>query len=337
MDPHTAGHTHRLGGEAIHTCWDNALPARLTIDPGDTVVFETREPSQGDAARDSIARGDDVGVDPEVAAHIAAAARVAPATGPGTELDGHALTGPVAVAGAAPGDTLVVEVVEVVPAAWGWTGCGPGEGGGLLRDEWTEWTGHLWDLRARTSAVFAPGIRVPLAPFCGVMGVAPAEPGRHSTMPPRRAGGNLDIRQLAAGATLSLPVEVPGALFSVGDAHAAQGDGEVAGTGIETDATVTLRFGLRKGSTVPGPQFRTPATESAAGPWFAATGHHPDLAEAAREAVRGVLAYLGEHHGLDRPRACILASACVDLRISQIVNGGTFTVSAFLPLGIFDA
>jgi acetamidase/formamidase len=167
------------------------------------------------------------------------------------------------------------------------------------------------------------------------MGVAPAESGRYPTVPPRRVGGNLDVRQLTAGATLFLPVEVPGGLFSVGDAHAAQGDGEVAGTGIETDATVTLRFSLRKGCAVRGPQFRAPTLGKAAGPWFAATGHGPDLYEAAREALRGILEYLAEQHGLARPQACILASACVDLRISQIVNGGVFTVSAFLPLAIF--
>ena len=176
---------------------------------------------------------------------------------------------------------------------------------------------------------------MPLAPFCGVMGVGP----RRAGAPPDRAAAPVGREPrhppTDAGATLALPVLVPGALFSVGDAHAAQGDGEVAGTGIETDATVTLRFGLRKGRTVPGPQFRTTAVSPAVGPWFAATGHHPDLYEAARVAVRGVLAYLKEHHGLDRARACILASACVDLRISQVVNAGTFTVSAFLPLGIF--
>ena len=153
-------------------------------------------------------------------------------------------------------------------------------------------------------------------------------------MPPRPVGGNLDVRQLTAGATLYLPVLVPGALFSVGDAHAAQGDGEVAGTGIETDATVTLRFELLKGRRLPGPQLLSP-TAGPAGPWFAATGHHPDLNQAAREALRGVLGYLEERHGLDRARACILASACVDLRISQIVNAGTYSVGAFLPLSIF--
>jgi len=331
----TPGRTHHLGREAIHTAWDNALPPRLTLEPGDTCVFATREPSQGRVARDVTAEGAGH-LDPALASLIAADARHEPATGPGTEVGGHALTGPVFIGGAAPGDTLLVEVVEIVPAAWGWTACGPG-GNALLQDELEAWTLHVWDLRSGTTAIFAPGIEVPMAPFCGVMGVAPAEPGTHTTTPPRRVGGNMDVRQLTAGAVLSLPVAVPGALFSVGDAHAAQGDGEVAGTGIETDATVTLRFDLVKGRAVAGPEFRTPVVNPVAGPWFAATGHHADLREAAREALRGVLAYLEEHHGLDRAQGSILASACVDLRVSQIVNGDIFTVTAFLPLSIFDA
>jgi acetamidase/formamidase len=333
MDMGTSGQAHHLGHDAIHTAWDNTLPPRLTLAPGATCVFETREPSQGRVARDVTAEGPR-DLDPDLVSIIAEAARHEPATGPGTGEAGHALTGPVSIAGAEPGDTLLGEILDVRPAAWGWTACGPG-GGGIFRDELPEWTLHVWDLRSGTTAIFAPGIGVPIAPFCGVMGVAPSEPGRLDTVPPRRAGGNMDVRQLTAGATLALPVLVPGALFSVGDAHAAQGDGEVAGTGIEMDATVTLRFDLVKGKTVPSPRFRTIAVSAVAGPWFAATGHHPDLYEAAREALRGVLAYLEEEHGLSRAQGCILASACVDLRISQIVNGGTYTVSAFLPLSIF--
>lgn len=324
-----------IGNEAIHTCWDNALPPRLAVAAGDTVIFATRDPSWGQVARD-VAAAAPPGADPELAAFVASQAYPPPVKGPGTTLRGHALTGPVAIAGAEPGDTLVVEVLEVIPAGWGWTACGPGEGGGLLQDELSAWTLHLWDLRDGRSALFAPGIRVPLAPFCGVMGVAPAQPGEHPTVPPGRGGGNMDIRQLTAGATLYLPVQTRGALFSVGDAHGAQGDGEVGGTGIETDATVTLRFGLLKDRALTTPRFATPSLGRLNGPWYAATGHAPDLYQAARGALRGVLDYLGEQHGLDRGQACILASACVDLRISQIVNGGVHTVSAFLPLAIFQ-
>jgi acetamidase/formamidase len=325
------GTTHRLGHEAIHTYFDNSLPAALTIAPGDTVIFETLEPSRGRVARD-FAADDRPDVAPDLAAIIAAAAR----PDVPTPLGGHALTGPVAIAGAEPGDALDVTIVAVEPARWGWNGVGPQNPlvGDLIPDGET----HFWDLRARDYAPFDPDIRIPLAPFCGVLGVAPAEAGMHPTPPPRRGGGNMDIRQLTAGAVLTLPVLAPGALFSTGDAHAAQGDGEVGGTAIECDAVVTLRFDLRKGAAPNWPEFRTagplaPRTDT--GPHFAATGHDTDPRAAARAALVGVLDYLEREHGLSRARACLLASACVDLRISQVVNAGTWTVTAFLPLSIF--
>ena len=326
------GQTQHLGRETVHTYWDNALPPRLTIDPGDTVVFETLDASYGGAAR-QVAERAPAELDPQLAALIAAAAYPADPDHQG----GHPLTGPVAIRGAEPGDTLAVEVVEIVPGKWGWTGCRPG-GIGLLDDELAEGERYYWDLRDGETAPFSPTVRLPLRPFCGVMGVALAEPGRHPTAPPRHAGGNLDVRQLTAGATLYLPVLVPGALFSTGDVHGAQGDGEVSGTGIETEATVTLRFDLLKGRTIRQPQFRTPPRSSVLpGPYFATTGNDPDLREAAREALRGMLDHLQAEHGFTRTRAYILASACVDLKISQIVDAPNWTVSAFLPLSIFAA
>lgn len=323
--------THHLGNEAIHTYFDNSLPPALTIAPGDTVVFETLEPSRGRTPR-NFAANPSQAVDPALAAIITAAAR----PDVPTPMSGHALTGPVAIAGAEPGDALDVTVVAVQPAQWGWTAVGPQNP--LLGDLFPTSTVHFWDLRAGDFAAFGPHIRIPLAPFCGVMGVAPAEAGMHPTPPPRRAGGNMDVRQLTAGTVLTLPVLTPGALFSTGDAHAAQGDGEVAGTAIECNATVTLRFALRKGIAPAWPEFRTagaiaPRTDT--GPHFAATGHDTDPRAAARAALLGVLDYLGREHGLSRAQACILASACVDLRISQVVNAGTWTVTAFLPLSIF--
>ena len=322
------GRAHHLGREAIHTDWDRARPPALAVAPGDTVVFATLDASYGRAARQVVdAPGE---LDPALVSLIAAGCYPTPPEWDG----GHPLTGPVAVVGAAPGDTLVVQILDVAPGSWGWTASPPGIG--LLSDELTEPAGHIWDCRDGRTALFAPGIRVPLAPFCGVMGVALAAPGRHPTFPPRPAGGNMDIRQLTAGATLYLPIQVPGALFSVGDMHGAQGDGEVSGTGIEMAGTVTLRFGLQAGRAIRQPQFRTvPRVALAAGPSVAATGHDPDLREAAREALRGVLDYLAQEHQLPRHRAYLLASACVDLRISQIVDVPNWTVSAFLPLSIF--
>lgn len=322
------GTQHRLGREAIHTAWDNTIPPRLTIAPGDTVVFDTLEASYGHVGR--LVAGGELACEPGLAALISEGVYPAAPDRSG----GHPLTGPVAIDGAQPGDTLVVEILAIEPAPWGWTGCRPG-GIGLLDDEFDTAARYLWDLRDGRTAIFKPGISLPMAPFCGVMGVAPAEPGRHPTPPPARHGGNMDIRQLTTGSTLYLPVLVPGALFSVGDVHGAQGDGEVSGTGIEMEARVTLRFDLQQGRTIRQPQFRTAdANPGPRGPYVAATGHHPDLREAAREALRGALDLL-EEHGLTRTEAYILASACVNLSISQVVDAPNYTVSAFVPLSIF--
>lgn len=322
---------HRLGRESVHTYWDNALAPGLTVSSGDTVSFETLDASYGARARDLPA-----------AARTALPAELVDLVERGayaeaiTVVKGHPLTGPVAITGAEPGDTLAVAILDIATADWGWTACRPG-GIGLLDAEIRTEDVVYWDLRERTTATFAPGIRVPLHPFCGVMGVAPAAKGRHATAPPGAHGGNMDIRQLTAGSTLYLPVFVPGALFSVGDVHAAQGDGEVSGTGIETEATVRLRFTVLKGPAIRQPRLRT--TRAAAvipGPYFATTGHDPDPRDAAREALRGMLDYLEHEHGLARTRAYMLASACVDLKLSQVVDAPNWTVSAFLPLSIFS-
>lgn len=269
---------------------------------------------------------------PELAALIAADAFPA-REGP----RGHPLTGPVFVGGAEPGDALVVELLDVRAAAWGWTACRPNGIGlldAVLAEEGLQPYTHLWDLRAGTHADFRPGIRVPLAPFPGVMGVAPAEPGPHPTAPPRQVGGNMDVRQLVAGSSFYLPVEVPGALFSVGDLHAAQGDGELSGTGIECAGQVTLRFGLERGAGLSTPEFTTPTHGGSSTRWHATTGHDPDLITAARIALRALLRRL-QARGLSLEEAYVLSSVCVDLKISQIVDAPNYTVSAFLPLDVF--
>lgn len=336
--------TPRVGRESIHTYWSNALAPRLTVQPGETVVVETVDCNYGSVARD-IERLAGPDLAPDLQALIAAGAYPEQPEG---DRDprlsyGHPLTGPIAVAGAQPGDTLAVEIVDIRPAAWGWNACSSApDGMGLLNDDIGELPGgrttHIWDLRDGATARFKPGIRVPLNPFPGVIGVAPAEPGQHSTIPPRRNGGNMDLRHLTAGTTLYLPVLVPGALLSLGDVHAAQGDGEVTGTGIEMDATLTLKLDLLKGRQFRQPALRTDGRPlSIPGPYFASTGHEPELREAAREALRGVLDYLVAHHRLTRPEAYMLASAAVDLKISQIVDSPNWTVAAYLPLAIFEA
>jgi len=307
---------HRLDHEQIHQEWNNALPPRLTVDPGDTVVFDTRDAanlfySKGSTHEDVLRRG---------------------------PFRGHPLTGPVAVRGARPGDTLVVEILDVQPALdWGWTAIRPGRG--LLPEaDFAKPFLQIWDLGDKRHARMGSRVAVPIAPFPGVLGVALDEPGGHSTMPPRRAGGNMDIKQLVAGATLWLPVLVEGALFSAGDAHAAQGDGEVCVTAVEMSGRLTLRFGLQQGRRLAEPQLRTPAPPSNAtnrGSHYATTAHGPDLFAASQQAIRYMIEHIVESHGLSREQAYAVCSVAVDLKISEIVDAPNWIVSAFLPESIF--
>src|SRR5262245_59732281 len=181
-------------------------------------------------------------------------------------------------------------------------------------------------------------VAVPLAPFPGVMGVALDEAGGYSTMPPRKNGGNMDVKQLTAGTVLYLPVWVDGALFSVGDAHAAQGDGEVCVTAVEMSARISLRFDLLAGRALPEPQLRVRRPLGGghdAGPYFVTTAHGPDLYAAAQRAVRYMIDHLAAERGLSGEEAYVLSSVAVDLKISEIVDAPNWIVSAFLPESIF--
>jgi acetamidase/formamidase len=242
------------------------------------------------------------------------------------------LTGPLTVRGARAGSTLVVDVLDVRPAAWGYTTFSPGRG--LLPDDFASAYIRIWDLEDGCFARGLDGVRVPLAPFCGVMGVALAEPGVHITAPPRRVGGNMDVKQLTAGSTLFLPIEVDGALFSVGDAHAAQGDGEVCITAIEIDSTTRLRFSLSE-TPIREPQLRIdrPPT-TIGGAYHGCTAHAPDLLEAARNATRWLIEWLCREVHLSPEDAYVLASVTAELRISQVVDAPNWTVTAFFPLSV---
>lgn len=308
--------THRLDAGLVHYEWNNAIPPRLEIDPGDTVVFDTR-----DAA-------DHYYTPSSTAADVAA-------RGP---FRGHPLTGPVRIRGARPGDALRMEILEVAPAAtFGWTHIRPGRGL-LPESDFPKPHLQIWDLADGTHARMGHGIAVPIDPFPGVMGVALDEPGGHSTMPPRKNGGNMDVKQLTEGTTLWLPVWVEGGLFSVGDAHAAQGDGEVCISAVEMSARITLRFDLDPGRGLAEPQLRTRGPiggRTNTGPHFATTAHGPDLFQAAQQAVRHMIDHLVRERGLSREEAYVLASVAVDLRISEIVDAPNWIVSAFLPESIF--
>src|SRR5262245_49336991 len=306
--------THHLDASTVHYAWDNSLSPPLTIDPGDTVAFDTRDAADFYYSRSST--------------HADVLAR-----GP---FRGHPLTGPVRVRGARPGDTLVVDVLEMRPALdFGWTTIRPGRG--LLPvEDFSKPHLQIWDLSDGTHARSERGIAVPLEAFPGVMGVALDAPGEHSTMPPRKNGGNMDIKQLTVGTRLYLPVWVEGALFSVGDGHGAQGDGEVCVTAVEMSARVSLRFDLEPARFLKEPQFRTADTpRGARGPCFVTTAHGPDLFASSQQAVRYMIDHLVSERGLSREEAYILASVCVDLRISEIVDAPNWIVSAFLPESVF--
>ena len=181
--------------------------------------------------------------------------------------------------------------------------------------------------------------RVPLKPFAGTIGNALAEAGLHSVVPPRRVGGNLDIRDLNAGTTLYLPVEVAGALFSVGDTHAAQGDGEVCGTAIESPMDVVLTLDLVKGANLKTPRFTTPGPVTRhldAKGYEVTTGIGPDLMAASRDAVAGMVDLLCATRGMAAVDAYMLVSTCGDLRISEIVDMPNWVVSFYFPRIIFE-
>ena len=290
----------------------------------------------------------------------------------------HILTGPILIEGAEPGDVLEVEIIDVEPDDFGWTALFPGFG--FLADRFPDPYLVKWELdesHARSDDL--PKIAIPAAPFAGIVGIAPshelmasmrsreeelaARGGTvapdlpefalpHSardglrTVPPRETGGNIDIKQLVAGSKLLLTVEVPGALFSIGDLHFAQGDGETGGTGIEMAGTAIVRFGLQK-----QPDWRPtyPAFQAPPEPqreWFATTGisvtpsgrnESLDLNIAARAAVDEMIDYLRATHGLNPQQAAVLISVAVDLRLSEIVDVPNPLVSALLPLDVFEA
>ncbi|MBM6402503.1 acetamidase/formamidase family protein [Phycicoccus sonneratiae] len=240
---------------------------------------------------------------------------------------GHCLTGPVAVTGARPGDHLALHVEHLEPLGWGWTVAGGqsafadrlGIGGAPA-------TWLLWDI-ADGEAVESRGFRRPTAPFLGVMGTAPAEPEEHSTIPPRAGnGGNIDCRELVAGSTVYLPVTVPDALLSLGDGHAAQGDGEVGGTAIECPMRTTLTVDVVRDRPLDGVHAETPAG-------LVTFGFDADLTTATGDALDAMCRWLCRLHDLDTATALALASTVVDLRVTQVANR-TWGVHALLPAGL---
>jgi acetamidase/formamidase len=309
---------HDLDPARVHHVWDNALEPALAIRSGDVVHFQTPDGSDGQLPP-GCPPEDLLTLDP---------ARVYP------------LAGPVHVDGAQPGDALEVEILTMEPGAWGWCGIVPGLG--LLPQDFPDPYIRHFPLEGRACAPLTDRVHVPLQPFCGTMGVAPAAPGPQPVMPPRRGGGNVDTRHLTVGARLVLPVEVPGALFSAGDAHAAQGDGEVCVNALECPMRFSLRFSVRERAalrhadywfvTAPG----SPQPASDPGGYFATAAVGPDLLDNARRAVRALIAWLGDEHGLAPQDAYLLCSLAADLRLSQVVDRPNLAAAAYLPLVVLD-
>ncbi|TDD82287.1 acetamidase/formamidase family protein [Actinomadura rubrisoli] len=294
---------------SVHNVWDHAIPPVASLAPGAEFTVETADASGGQLGAGS------------GAADVAALdfARVNP------------VTGPFLVEGAEPGDALVIDVLDQAVGDWGWTANIPGFG--LLADDFPG--PHLRVSKISGGAAEPlPGLRVPVVPMIGTIGVAPPEPGAHSIVPPRRWGGNMDIRHIGPGARLVLPVGVDGALLSLGDAHAAMGDGEVCGTGIETEAAVRLRVGLRRGAAPSTPIIETHPRTHRTGAALATTGIGPDLMRAARDAVRALVDEVAARTGMAPVDAYLLASIAADLKISEVVDVPNWIVSAHLELSL---
>ena len=308
---------YTIHGRHHHFGWDRSIPPVQTVAPGASLRFECLDSSGGQFTPDSVT-----------------------ADVPNLAFDKiNPVTGPIRVEGAEPGDVLKVQIDAFVPSGFGWTANIPGFG--LLADQFKDPHLKVWSYDADTlaPALFSDLAKVPLKPFAGTIGLAPAEPGHHSVVPPRRMGGNPDIRDLAAGTTLYLPVEVEGALFSIGDTHAAQGDGEVCGTAIESPMQVELRLDLIKQEKLAFPRFTTPGPVTRhldAKGYEVTTGIGSDLMSGARDAVSGMIDLLGKTRGLSAEDAYLLCSVCGDLRISEIVDMPNWVVSFYFPRAVFE-
>jgi len=316
---------HRDG----HLGWDRDLPPVAEVVPGEEVELVLHDCFAGQLGPD------------------ATAADVA-----GLDLDrANPLTGPIHVAGAVSGDVLEITLLEVVPGSLGWTTLIPGFG--LLADAFPE--PHVVVSRIGAGHIEVGGFaRVPLAPFLGTVGVAPAAPGPHSVIPPRRVGGNLDCRDVGPGATLLLPLEVDGALLSAGDPHGAQGDGEVCGTAVETTATARLRLDVRRDLQIDAPQLVLPPASApgagssggdapgagavpTTGPRHLTTGVGPDLYAGARDATSAMIDHLADRFGLDPADAYALTSVAGHLRIIEVVDTPNWVVGMEVDLSVLLA
>lgn len=298
---------YTLGSENTHNRWSSTILPALTVPSGAIVEIETKEATDGQLALNS-------GV--EAMANL--------------DFDPiHPLTGPIYVETAEPGDVLAVTFHKIDVLDWGWTGVVPGFG--FLADVFTDGQLKTFSFEEGQSHVqFNEDISIPMHPFAGVIGVAPATEEELGTIPPRENGGNMDNRYLGVGTTVYLPVLVKGALLSIGDTHAAQGDGEVSGTGVEAPMRMILEVEVQKGGRLPAePEYETDD-------YYAVTAFGTTIDEAARKATLFMIDYLASERGLSREDAYMLCSLAGDLKISEAVDMPHYLVSMHMPKGIFN-
>ncbi|KAH8423133.1 acetamidase/formamidase family protein [Aspergillus melleus] len=317
-----AGH---IGRNHSHLRWSKNISPVQTISSGETLTFDAIDSSNGQITKDS-----------DTSALSAFDISIA-----------NPVFGPVCIRDAEPGDALKVEVLDLQTADWGWSAVIPNFG--LLAEDFPQPSLRIWHLdRTTQTAALNDRVSIPLRPFLGCMGLAPATSDNDlSVIPPNEAGGNIDCCDLTIGSTVYLPVQTTGALFSCGDGHAVQGHGEVCGTAIETPIKATLRFEVCKNQPwVKTPHYEIPPADSTAqtplyhpvlsrSGRYAATGLGSDLTEASKQAVRHIIEWLVATKGLSRVDAYMLASVVGNLQIVEVVNMPKYLVSMAIPLGIF--
>ncbi|WP_462251389.1 acetamidase/formamidase family protein [Ekhidna sp.] len=280
---------HVLSSSQTHNKWSKSIEPVLKINSGDVVEISTQEATDGQLTLDSDTSDlMSLSFDPI-----------------------HPLTGPIYINDAQPGDVIAVTLHKIEIGEWGWTAILPGFG--FLADEFTEPYLKTFELSGKNNVRFADGINIPLKPFPGVLGVAPNTDSLLSTIPPRANGGNMDDPNIVEGTTVYLPVFVEGALFSIGDAHAAQGLGEVCGTAIEAPMKFLVEINLLKGSSIQEPQYENDDV-------YAVTAYGTTIDEAAKKATRYMIAYLVKEHGLSSNDAYMLCSLAGDLKIAEVVD-----------------
>lgn len=306
------GHSHTIHADRNHFGWSPEHRPTLTVAPGDSVEFEVVDAAGGEITPattvDNLGKLDDN--------------KFAP------------LTGPIYIDGAQPGDAAKITILDFKPSGWGWSSITTRYG--ILPDQFPEPYLKIWhyDPSGGLPVMYNDIAKVPIKPFPGIIGLTPGEPGVHSALPPYRTGGNLDVRDLSAGVTLYLPVEVPGGLLSIGDTHAAQGHGELAGTALESPMSVAVKIELIKDAQLRGPRFTTRgpiARHLDAAGYEVTCGVSPDLMEAARSATTQMIDHLCRSHNMSPMDAYLLSSVCADLVINELVNRPVHVVSLYFP------